>query len=231
MPMHLPLSFQAMDITHYQTIVFDCDGVILDSNPLKIQAYRDTAIHLGYSEEQAQALVKYHIELGGISRYHKFEYFLREIVGGPVDKDRLQALIAQFSYEVKQALIHCEMAKGLHALRKATPQAGWMLVSGGDQAEKREVFAARGIAELFDAGIFGSPDYKDDILSREATDGRLKMPGLFVGDSRYDHEAAIKAGLDFVFLSAWTDVEGWQEYCASHNIRIVERLSDLIPPP
>ena len=229
--MHLPLSFQAMDITRYQTIVFDCDGVILDSNPLKIQAYRDTAVHLGYSEEQAQALVKYHIELGGISRYHKFEYFLREIVGGPVDEDRLQALIAQFSYEVKQALVNCEMADGLQALREATPQAGWMLVSGGDQSEKREVFSARGIDGLFDAGIFGSPDYKNDILAREAAGGQLKKPGLVLGDSRYDHEAASKAGLDFVFLSGWTDFKGWQEYCASHNIRILERLSDLIPTP
>jgi phosphoglycolate phosphatase-like HAD superfamily hydrolase len=228
---HLPFSFQAMDITQYKTIVFDCDGVILDSNPLKIQAYYDTAIHLGYSESQAQALVKYHIKLGGISRYHKFEYFLREIVGEPADDERLQALIARFSYEVKQALIHCEMAEGLQPLRDATPQAGWMLVSGGDQSEKREVFAARGIADLFDAGIFGSPDYKDDILAREAAEGELKRPGLFVGDSRYDHEAAIKAGLDFVFLSGWTDFEGWQDYCASHNIRIVESLSDLIPRP
>ncbi|MGZ8918320.1 MAG: HAD family hydrolase [Methylobacter sp.] len=229
--MHLPFSFQAMDITQYKTIVFDCDGVILDSNPLKIQAYYDTAIHLGYSESQAQALVKYHIKLGGISRYHKFEYFLREIVGEPADDEALQALIARFSYEVKQALIHCEMAEGLQPLRDATPQAGWMLVSGGDQSEKREVFAARGIADLFDAGIFGSPDYKDDILAREAAEGELKRPGLFVGDSRYDHEAAIKAGLDFVFLSGWTDFEGWQDYCASHNIRIVESLSDLIPRP
>lgn len=218
-----------MDITRYKTIVFDCDGVILDSNPLKIQAYYDTAIHLGYSDDQAQALVKYHIALGGISRYHKFEHFLREIVGGPVDAGALEALIARFSYEVKQALIHCEMAEGLHALRDATPQASWMLVSGGDQAEKREVFAARDIAMLFDAGIFGSPDYKVDILRREASEGGLKLPGLFIGDSRYDHEAAVEAGLDFVFLSGWTDFEGWREYCASHNIRILERLSDLIP--
>jgi phosphoglycolate phosphatase-like HAD superfamily hydrolase len=220
-----------MDITQYKTIVFDCDGVILDSNPLKIQAYYDTAIHSGYSEAQAQALVTYHIELGGISRYHKFEYFLREIVAKPVEANELQALIERFSYEVKQALVHCEMAAGLAELREATPAAGWMLVSGGDQSEKREVFTARSIDTMFDAGIFGSPDYKDDILAREAVQGRLVKPGLFVGDSRYDHEAAVKAGLDFVFLSAWTDFEGWQDYCTSHNIRIVERLSDLIPKP
>ena len=174
-----------MDITQYKTIVFDCDGVILDSNPLKIQAYYDTAIHQGYSEAQAQALVKYHVELGGISRYHKFEYFLREIVRKPVVSAELQALIERFSYEVKQALIHCEMAAGLAELREATPNAGWMLVSGGDQSEKREVFAARSIDTMFDAGIFGSPDYKDDILAREAVQGKLQKPGLFVGDSRY----------------------------------------------
>lgn len=231
MLVHLPLSFQTMDITQYKTIVFDCDGVILDSNPLKIQAYYNTAIELGYSDMQARDLVRYHIKLGGISRYHKFEYFLREIVGVEADAEALQALIDGFSNEVRRALMTCEMAGGLQALRAATPDAGWMLVSGGDQSEKREVFAARGIAGMFDAGIFGSPDYKDDILAREASQGKLTKPGLFVGDSRYDHEAAVKAGLDFVFLSAWTDFEGWQEYCASHNIRIVDRLSDLIPHP
>lgn len=231
MLMHLPLSFQAMEITQYKTIVFDCDGVILDSNPLKIQAYYDTAVHLGYSAQHAQALVRYHIKLGGISRYHKFEYFLNEIVGAEVTQEALQALLAGFSYEVKKALVGCEMAEGLAELKQKTPKARWMLVSGGDQSEKREVFATRGIDKMFDAGIFGSPDYKDDILAREVASDNLAKPALFVGDSRYDHEVAIKAGLDFVFLSAWTDFEGWQDYCVSHNIRIVERLSDLIPKP
>ncbi|MDP2247466.1 MAG: HAD family hydrolase, partial [Nitrosomonadales bacterium] len=50
-----------MDISQYKTIVFDCDGVILDSNQLKTQAYFDTAIDFGANEQQAKALMDYHV--------------------------------------------------------------------------------------------------------------------------------------------------------------------------
>lgn len=217
-----------MDLKRYKTLVFDCDGVILDSNQLKIQAYYDTAIGFGAEESQARALVDYHVHLGGISRYHKFEYFLREIIGQPVQEDVMQSLLKRFSHEVVQGLLKCEITPRLQDLRRATPHAKWMLVSGGDQAEKHVVFSKLGIDKLFDAGIFGSPDYKDQILARELAGGNLKSPALFFGDSRYDHEAATRAGFDFVFVSDWTDFVGWQEYCAEHNITAIAKLEDSL---
>ena len=217
-----------MDISRYKTLVFDCDGVVLNSNQLKIQAYYDVAIKYGTDEKQAQALVDYHIKLGGVSRYPKFEYFLREIVKVPVTDATTQSLLDDFGYEVKRLLIDCEVASGLLDLRKATPDARWMIISGGDQTELREIFIERGLDDLFNAGIFGSPTDKDEILARELTCGNITHPALFLGDSRYDHVASMRAGLDFVFLSDWTDFEGWQDYCASNNITILKRLSDLI---
>ena len=67
-------------LAEYKTLVFDCDGVVLNSNQLKIQAYYDVAIKFGASETQAQLLVAHHVKLGGISRSPKFEYFLHEIM-------------------------------------------------------------------------------------------------------------------------------------------------------
>ena len=64
-----------VDLKKYTTIVFDCDGVILDSNVVKTEAYFRTAKNLGASDAQAQQLVDYHIKLGGISRYHKFDWY------------------------------------------------------------------------------------------------------------------------------------------------------------
>ena len=44
-------------IQEYKSIVFDCDGVILDSNVVKTEAYFRTAKNLGATDEQAEALV------------------------------------------------------------------------------------------------------------------------------------------------------------------------------
>ena len=213
--------------TEYKTLVFDCDGVVLNSNQLKIQAYYDVAIKSGANKTQAQALVDYHVKLGGISRYPKFEYFLHEIMQQAVTEQAMQALLDSFTKEVKRLLTDCEIAPDLMRVREANLHAKWMIISGGDQAELRDIFQQRGIDKLFDAGIFGSPDNKDVILARELDAGNIVEPALFIGDSRYDHQASTNAGLDFVFLSAWTDVEDWQDYCANHQITVFNHLGDL----
>jgi phosphoglycolate phosphatase-like HAD superfamily hydrolase len=216
-----------LDIKRYKTLVFDCDGVVLNSNQLKIQAYFDVAIKYGADKSQAQALVDHHVKLGGISRYPKFEYFLREIVKKPVTEEATQSLLDDFGDEVKRRLSDCEVAPGLLELRKATRDTRWMIISGGDQTELREIFIARKLHVLFDAGIFGSPNDKDEILARELSLGNITQPALFLGDSRYDHVASVRAGLDFIFLNDWTDFEGWQEYCDANHIPVLGGIRAL----
>ncbi len=213
--------------SEYSTVVFDCDGVILNSNQLKIQAYFDTAIRFGAHEAQAQALVDHHVSLGGISRYPKFQYFLKEILNQPVTEEATQCLLDTFGAEVERLLANCEIAKGLQSLREANPNQRWMVLSGGDQAELRKIFELRGLTHLFNAGIFGSPDNKDVVLARELANGNITQPALFLGDSRYDHQASTRAGLDFVFLSDWTDVEDWQSYCQQHEVEVKKNIAAL----
>ena len=210
----------------YSTIVFDCDGVILNSNQLKIQAYFDTAIRFGANKVQAQALVDHHVALGGISRYPKFQHFLKEILQQPVTEEATQHLLDTFGSEVERLLANCEIASGLDALREANSNQRWMVLSGGDQTELRKIFELRDLMHLFNAGIFGSPDNKDVVLARELARGNITQPALFLGDSRYDHQASTGAGLDFVFLSAWTDVENWQAYCEQHQITVKRNIAE-----
>ena len=63
----------------YGTFVFDCDGVLLDSNRIKTEAFYEAA--LSYGEDAACELVRHHREHGGVSRQLKFAYFLERIVG------------------------------------------------------------------------------------------------------------------------------------------------------
>ena len=53
-------------ITDYSTIIFDCDGVVLDSNKVKTQAFFDIAEPWGNKAQNL--LTKYHVNNGGISR-------------------------------------------------------------------------------------------------------------------------------------------------------------------
>lgn len=223
-----------IELQKYKTIVFDCDGVVLDSNIVKTEAYFRTAKNLGATDSEAQALVDYHVKLGGISRYHKFDYYLKEILKKPATEQAIQALLDEFSRELEVGLMECEIAKGLQELRNATPDSNWLILSGGDQQELRALFNKRTLEDgqklsiLFDGGIFGSPDNKDEVLAREKSNGNIQLPALFLGDSKYDFEAADRAGLDFIFLSDWTEVPDWKAYCDTNHLSVLKNVHQLL---
>lgn len=218
--------------SQYQCLVFDCDGVVLDSNKVKTEAFYQAS--LPYGEAAAQAMVDYHVANGGVSRYKKFAYFLEQIAPkhasqwNPAEQPPgLEMLLQAYAGYVRDGLLSCDLAPGLEALRQQTPNASWLIVSGGDQAELRDVFAQRGITSWFDGGIFGSPDTKDEILARELASGNIQQPALFLGDSKYDYQAASAAGLDFVFLSGWSEVADWEEWVKVNSLRCYENIESL----
>ncbi len=218
MPVELP------DPGAYPVIVLDCDGVILDSNRLKSEAMEEAVGD--YDEALVKRFVRYHQEHGGISRYEKFETFLRDMAGdwSPENYDNL---LQRLSRIVREKLLAVPFTPGAEDfLARASESATLYIVSGGDQEELRWVFARRGAARWFEA-ILGSPTDKrshcESIRQTLEPDERV----LFVGDSRLDHEAASDSGFDFLFLSGCTEFDGWRAYCDEHSLPHVPDFNAL----
>lgn len=218
-----------LKLQDYKTIVFDCDGVVLNSNKTKVNAYFSVAKRMGGTDEEAQALVAHHVEKGSFPRNGKIEYYLKNIKKQEITQALMQAYMHAFDEILDETLMECDVAPALQALKKATANARWMLLSGGDQAELRRIFERRHLSPLFEVGIFGGPDIKDTVLAREKANRNLSLPALFLGDSKYDHQAATKAGLDFIFLTDWTEVKDWQDYCCQYAILTKKNLGELLP--
>ena len=120
-----------IDLSKYSTIIFDCDGVILNSNQIKTHAFYKTASIYGHLP--ALSLKRYHKSNGGISRYEKFQYLFSNILSRPDETDEINKLLKSFSKEVYHELIKCEVANKLKEFRELTKKANWMVVSGSDQ--------------------------------------------------------------------------------------------------
>jgi len=138
-----------IDLNKYNTIIFDCDGVILNSNFKKIEAYRNAALAYGASSKQAEALVIHHVKLTGISRNIKFKYFLKEIMCEEVTEQSMNKLINSLNEQVIELLQDCEVTSGLMELKNKTNNISWMVASGGDQEEIRYLFKKNKIDLLF----------------------------------------------------------------------------------
>jgi len=196
----------------YKTWVFDCDGVLIDSNLIKTEAFRHVA--LPYGQEAAQKLTDYHRRHGGLSRYKKLEYLLGTILGMTDYAGELEQGLAEFSKYTLARLGDCPEAPGLRKfLDSLPPGSRRYVVSGGKTEEVRAVLEHKGLAAYFDA-IFGSPGSKDAALTQIEATGGLPRPALYFGDARLDYEVANRFGLDFVFMYGMTQLPDWQEFFA-----------------
>lgn len=212
-------------IKSFNTYVFDCDGVLLDSNRVKTEAFYHAA--LPYGEPAAQAFTEYHKANGGISRQKKFEHFFLNILNLSVlPEDKYQKALNDYGKLTAEGLVRCEVLPGvLEFLTSLPAQAKKFVVSGGAQDEVRWVLEAKGLAKFFD-GIYGNPVDKLTLVKNlDLKDS--DYPGIFFGDARYDHEVAKANGLDFIFLSAVSDFDGWEEYVESHSLSAFEGFTSL----
>jgi HAD superfamily hydrolase (TIGR01549 family) len=217
-----------MKLQDYKTIVFDCDGVILNSNKVKSDAFRTVAKN--YGEDEAKKLVSYNKKNGGVSRYLKFQYFINEILHPDFKADKkitVESLAKQFSNHVVKGLRECELVANLDEFRKSTKSSSWMIISGGDEAELRKVFDIRGLSKFFDRGIFGSPTPKNEIFKREFKKGNIIRPALFIGDSKFDYECSKNLGIDFVFAYKWTEFNNWDDFCSKNHIKTIDFVTNL----
>ena len=217
----------------YSSIIWDCDGVILNSNKIKTDAFR--CVTLPFGEMASSALVDFHIKNGGLSRYAKFEHFVDSILPTHApdvtvgEKPTfLLNLLSEFAHQVKAGLSKCEIAPCLQELRQSMANSRWFIVSGGDQMELREVFNQRGIAHYFNGGIYGSPKDKHCIVRDLLKSKQIQRPGLFLGDSRLDHEVARAFEFDFIFINQWTEFSDWRLYCRSNRIQSVPSIIDIL---
>ena len=220
-----------INLKKYSTLIFDCDGVILNSNKIKTKSFKK--ILKGYNQNAIEEFIKYHKKNGGISRYIKLSNFLNVILTKyelkyEPKKNELENLINKYGYECKHELFKSEVTQDLYKLREYTGDIPWLIVSGGDQIELREVFDYKKIYQYFNGGIYGSPDKKIEIIKRELIKGKIKQPALMLGDSKLDHVAAKQNNIDFIFVSEWTDFEEYKVYCESNFIKIIPSISDLI---
>ena len=221
-----------MNLLNYQSIFFDCDGVILDSNKIKSISFYNTAAK--YCQESAGKLLKYHQENGGISRYIKFKYFIEKLLplsSSPkyhYNSPSIDELLEEYAKQLADKLLVCKIAKNLNLLRSKTKKSDWYVITGGDENEVKKLFMERNIERYFNMGIYGSPKTKEEILAGLMSSNQVRYPAIFLGDSKYDFEVAKKYKLDFIFISGWTEVMNWEQYVKENSLNHIKCINDLI---
>ncbi|WP_298637072.1 HAD hydrolase-like protein [uncultured Umboniibacter sp.] len=189
----------------YDLVIFDCDGVILDANQLKIAAMERAVLKHGFSVSEAADCKQYFSENFGKSRFHHVRYFVENIL--PVQpssaEEVYQSIIDEFAAQCRESYADAPITPGFEVmLNKLTDKKA--VASGSEQQELRALFANRGMSQHYE-NILGSPTAKNDnvaTLLAEIPHSRAVM----VGDAVADYEAAQANGIDFIAYVPYSNV-------------------------
>ena len=179
-----------MNTQQYNCIVFDFDGVILDSMAIRDKGFKE--VLKDFNDNDVVRLLKYHRENGGLSRYNKFRYFYENILNQPVTEEIVNDLAENFSKIMKKILTSKNLLiqDSLLFIEKYYKQIPLYVASGSDQKELRYLCKKLDIDKYF-VEIYGSPTPKVDLVKKIIEENKYEPNKVVViGDAHNDKEAA-----------------------------------------
>lgn len=187
--------------TRHHALVFDFDGVVLDSATLKRQAFAD--LYAEAPEPQYQAVCAYLGRKGGQPREVKFRHIEGQIFGRPPSEARIQELCARFKASVEQRLLEAPAIPGaVEFLSRWATVRPLYLLSATPEAELKAITAKRELSCYF-REVIGAPPDKVTGLRNLLTRRRLAaQETVMIGDSYNDFRAARSNGTRFVGVTA-----------------------------
>jgi len=180
-----------------KNILFDFDGVILDSMPVRERGFKK--IFEGYDSRLVEKLLVYHNKNGGLSRYVKIRYFYEKLLNQAVSDKEINKIAENFSIIMRAELINEKylVDETVDFIDKNYKNYNFHIVSGSDQKELRFLCKEIGIERYF-ISIYGSPTCKNDLVRNILTKYNYKeSETVLVGDSVNDYEACKVNAIDF----------------------------------
>lgn len=215
-------------LSKYDVYIFDCDGVILDSNQLKIDAMRTALASITIDNNKIDICVDYFRNNFGRSRFHHVGIFVNDYLDldETVKEHTKECILNNYSSQCKALYLSAEITPGFINFIKHLKGSKYV-ASGSEQCELREVFQERGLDGYF-KGIFGSPVRKPQLISNIlAREGAASA--IMFGDAASDLEAAIVNNIDFVAYLPFSNVrEKMIKESTAKKFKIIDDWGNLL---
>ena len=178
-------------------IIFDFDGVILESLDAKANAFKQ--LYKNYGNTIMSKVEKHHLQNGGVSRYEKIKFYHSHYLKEKINDDKIIYLSKKFSDIVFDNVINCSFVIGVKNFLINNKEDFSLFISSASPEEELLKICKKINISPFFKRIYGSPKSKNNHILNIKRDYNLKSHEIiFVGDSINDYEAAKKNKLNFI---------------------------------
>jgi phosphoglycolate phosphatase-like HAD superfamily hydrolase len=203
-------------ISEYKIYIFDCDGVLLDSNSLKISAMSKSLKQAGVNDFEVRLCLEYFTSNFGKSRYHHIDYFFDHILDEPHLKNiQKPKILEHFKYECNMLLNNVKKTAFIDSALEMLEGEKYV-ASGSEQTQLQRVLLEKFSDKTF-LGVYGSPKPKKLIVDG-ILEGKVIADSVFIGDSLVDLDVALEVGIDFMGYTPYSNTPKLlKEKCLHHG--------------
>jgi HAD superfamily hydrolase (TIGR01549 family) len=179
-----------------KAIIFDVDGVILESAGIKTKAFE--ILFADYPDKLSE-IISYHQKNGGISRYVKFRYIYEEILGESLSAQAEASLGEKFSEIALAQILEAPFVPGaIEFLSQNKNHYLLFVASGTPENELKNILNHHQLTPFF-LETHGAPKAKADIIEDILHRHELQRKEVvFIGDAESDRLAAERARILFI---------------------------------
>tara|TARA_Y100000766_G_C18917304_1_gene612999 strand:- start:1713 stop:2345 length:633 start_codon:yes stop_codon:yes gene_type:complete len=180
-----------------KAIIFDFDGVILDSVNVKTNAFSE--MYSKWGNKTQNAVIKHHLENGGVSRFEKFKIYHKKFLNINLSKNEISELADDFSKLVFDGVCNSPFIPGAEEFLKIVKNNySTFICTGTPQKEIEEILITKKLNKFFNS-VHGSPDDKITIINFiMRTNSFEPKDVLFIGDAMTDYNASIATNINFI---------------------------------
>lgn len=184
-------------MSRFAAIVFDFDGVVLESADVKTDAFVE--LYADHGADVVAQVRAHHLANLGISRFKKFAWIAENVLRQPLSDEASVALGERFSALALEKVLAAPFVPGADAALEVFAGRGipMFVASGTPVDELRMIVEKRGLNRFF-REVHGAPREKPEIIGDVlARHGWAKDQVLFLGDGMSDYKASKVAGVPF----------------------------------
>ena len=214
----------------YRIFIFDCDGVVLDSNYFKIDAMRNALIKNNFTDIEVNASINYFKNNSGHSREHHVNEFLKNYRNDDIESSNLaKKIIHDYSHQVKEMYMDCDLTDGFDFIFQNFGSCKKYIASGSNEQELKLVFQRRKLDKYF-VEIYGSPETKINNIANIIHQNQdvSKDEIVMIGDSVSDYQSARKENIGFLGYLKYSLVsKKMLELSKIHDFKILNHWQEL----
>lgn len=185
-----------MTSTPLRALIFDFDGVILDSNDLKRDAF---SVIFARFPEHADAMMRYHDTHVSQSRYEKFAYLVEQLLDREGDAALVNAMADDFAALLRDRMDACAFVPGARELLDdLSPRLPIYLASMTPEVELLRLLEVHALRHHF-RRVYGCPPWtKPQAVAAIIAELGGSRGVALIGDSSGDQRAAAAHGVEFI---------------------------------